>query len=82
MRLPTIEFKHRPNFGALTIYRCVPLILVKWKKYRITIRTYFGSFEIDDIEAKDEDEAFDRACEEAKKEIDCAKLDEVYEYDS
>ena len=52
------------------------------KKYRITIRTYFGSFEIDDIEAQDEDEAFDKACEEAKKEIDCAKLDEVYEYDS
>ena len=52
------------------------------KKYRITIRTYFGTFEIDDIEAQDEDEAFDKAWEEAKKEIDCAKLDEVYEYDS
>lgn len=52
------------------------------KKYRITIRTSFGSFEIDDIEAKDEEEAFGRACEEAKKEIDCAKLDKVFEYDS
>ena len=52
----------------------------KMKKYRITIRTYFGSFEIDDIEAENEDNAFEKACEEAKKEIDCAKLDEVYEY--
>jgi hypothetical protein len=53
------------------------------KKYRITIRTYFGSFEIDNIEAKDEDEAFDKACEEAAKEIEnYAKLDEVYEYSS
>lgn len=53
------------------------------KKYRITIRTYFGSFEIDDIEAENEDEAFDKACEEAVKEIEnFAKLDEVYEYES
>jgi len=53
------------------------------KKYRITIRTYFGSFDIDDIEAENEDEAFEKACEEAAKEIEnFAKLDEVYEYES
>ena len=53
------------------------------KKYRITIRTYFGSFDIDDIEAENEDEAFEKACEEAAKEIEnFAKLDEVYEIKS
>ena len=53
------------------------------KKYRITIRTYFGSFEIDDVEAENGDEAFDKACDEAAKEIEnYAKLDEVYEYPS
>ena len=59
------------------------VILRTMKKYKITIRTYFGSFEIDDIEAENEDEAFDKACEEAAKEIEnYAKLDEVYEYPS
>jgi len=53
------------------------------KKYRISIRTCFGSFEIDDIEAYDEEEAFKKATDEAIKEIEnFAKLDEVYEYSS
>jgi len=50
------------------------------KKYRITIRTYFGSLTIDDIEAETEDEAIAIAEKKAQDELDCAKIDEVYEY--
>ena len=50
-------------------------------KYRVVIKCYFGIIEIDDIEADNEEEAFNNACKEAVKEIDnYAKLDEIYEY--
>lgn len=51
------------------------------KKYRVTIKTSFGSFDIDDVEAENQDEAFDKACKQAAEEIEnFGKLDEVYEY--
>ena len=49
-------------------------------RYRIWLRTSFWTFDIDDIEAKDENDAFNKAYEIAIAEINCAKLDEVYEY--
>jgi phage gp36-like protein len=49
--------------------------------YRITIRTYFGKLEVDDVKAEDEETAFQQALKEACYEIDnYGKLDEVYEY--
>ena len=51
------------------------------KKYRITIMTAFGSLTFDDIEAENEDEAFNIACEQAIKNIEnYAKVDEIYEH--
>ena len=51
------------------------------KTYKITIRTYFGTFEIDDIKAEDQESAFQQALKEACYEIDnYGKLDESYEY--
>ena len=47
--------------------------------YYVKLRTYFGILSVEDVEAANEDEAFDKAVEEAKKELDCAKLDEIIE---
>lgn len=50
-------------------------------KYRIVISTRFGSVEVSDIEAENENEAFYKACEEVSEEIiNYAKLEEFYEY--
>ena len=47
--------------------------------YRVRLRTYLGILSVEDVEAVNEDEAFDKAVEEAKKELDCAKIDEITE---
>ncbi len=51
------------------------------KKYQITLRTIYGSLTIDDIEAKNEDEAIAIAEKKAQDELDCAKIDEVHCYE-
>ena len=45
-------------------------------EYRVVVQTIYGSLEVEVI-ADNEDEAFDIACEEIKKEIDCAKLGSI-----
>ena len=50
---------------------------VKMKNYRIVIRTDYGTLEVNDIIATDEEEALKIACEKAVEEIEnYAKLDE------
>lgn len=51
------------------------------KRYQITLRTIYGSLTIDDIEAKNEDDAIKIAKKLAGQELDCAKVDEVYCYE-
>jgi len=52
------------------------------KKYRIVISTRFGSVEVSDVEAENENEAFYKACEEVSEEIiNYAKLEEFTEYE-
>lgn len=50
------------------------------KKYRVVLRTIYGCIEVDDIEANSEIDAEIKAGELVKKEIDCSKVDEIYEY--
>ena len=51
------------------------------KKYRITLRTIYGSLTIDDIEAESESKAIAIAEEEASREIQYfSKVDEVHSY--
>ena len=49
-------------------------------KYEVTLRTYYGSMTIDDIEADNEDEAVDKAYSLAQDALDAFKVDEIREY--
>lgn len=54
---------------------------LKMKKYRVHIRTIYGSLVVDDVEAVDEEEAEVNAWGLAHKELNCGKLDEIEEYE-
>jgi hypothetical protein len=52
------------------------------KRYQITLRTCYGSLTIDEIEAKSEKEAIEKAEKMAADEIiNFSKVDEVYCYE-
>lgn len=51
----------------------------KTKRFCISIRTSYGTLTVNEIEAHDEDEAFDLVVEELRGDLDCAKLDESIE---
>ena len=45
-------------------------------EYRVVVQTIYGSFEVY-VTADNEEQAFDIACEDIKKEIDCAKIGSI-----
>ena len=45
-------------------------------KYRVYLKTIYGSFEVE-VVADNEEQAFDIACEDIKQEIDCAKVGSI-----
>lgn len=47
------------------------------KNFNVTLRTVYGTLTVNGIKAKNEDEAFDKAVNKSKAEIDYAKLDEI-----